>query len=41
MKNALSLLNLVTISENEYKNKKITKQDDVFSAIEKKYGWDK
>lgn len=41
MKNALALMKLVTLGENEYKNKKMTKQEDVFSAIEKKYGWNK
>lgn len=41
MKNALSLMKLLTIGENEYKNKMITKQEDVFSEIEKKYGWNK
>lgn len=41
MKNALSLMKLLTIGENEYKNKMTTKQEDVFSEIEKKYGWNK
>lgn len=41
MKNALSLLKLITIGENEYKNKKFTKQSDVFDAIEKKHSWNK
>ena len=41
MKNALLLMKLLTIGENEYKNKMVTKQEDVFSEIEKKYGWNK
>ena len=39
MKNALSLMKLMTICENECKDGKITQQEDVFSAVEKKFGW--
>lgn len=39
MKKAISLLKLISISEKEYKEGKVYSQDEVFSDIEKKYGW--
>jgi prevent-host-death family protein len=39
MKKALSMLKLLTISEEEFKKGKFTKQSDVFKEIENKFAW--
>jgi PHD/YefM family antitoxin component YafN of YafNO toxin-antitoxin module len=39
MKNALSMLKLLAIGEEEFKKGKFTKQSEVFAEIEKKNKW--
>jgi prevent-host-death family protein len=39
MNKAISILKLITLSEKELKEGKFSKQEDVFTEIENKYGW--
>ncbi len=39
MKNAVSLLKLLSLRDNEFQNKDYSTQEDVFSNIESRFGW--